>query len=90
MRNFKISFLKGGNEETVAMIKREGNKAFSYTVDMSSRYDSLDSIIEQHSVYSSRDAIYDNAKKTESNVGHISILVNNGKLRFKFQQTRKN
>jgi len=51
---------KGGNEETVAMIKREGNKAFSYTVDMSSR-----------------DAIYDNAKKTESNVGHVSILVNN-------------
>ena len=41
MRNFKVSFLKGGNEETVAMIKREGNKAFSYTVDMSSRYESL-------------------------------------------------
>ena len=27
-----------GNEETVAMIKREGNKAFCYTVDMSSKY----------------------------------------------------
>ena len=26
-----------GNEETVAMIKKEGNKAFSYTVDMSSK-----------------------------------------------------
>ena len=26
-----------GNEETVAMIKREGNKAFCYTVDMSSK-----------------------------------------------------
>merc|ERR1712142_138732 len=42
---------KAGNEETVAMIKKEGNKAFSYIVDMSSR-----------------DSIYDNAKKTESDV----------------------
>jgi len=51
---------KVGNEETVAMIKKEGNKAFSYIVDMSSR-----------------DSIYDNAKKTESDVGHVTILVNN-------------
>jgi len=51
---------KVGNEETVAMIKREGNKAFCYTVDMSSK-----------------DAIYDNAKKTSSEVGPVSILVNN-------------
>jgi len=28
---------KSGNEETVDMIKKEGNRAFSYTVDMSSR-----------------------------------------------------
>jgi len=28
-----------GNEETVAMIKKEGNRAFSYTVDMSSKDD---------------------------------------------------
>ena len=28
---------KAGNEETVDMIKKEGNRAFSYTVDMSSR-----------------------------------------------------
>ena len=26
-----------GNEETVKMIKKEGNRAFSYTVDMSSK-----------------------------------------------------
>jgi len=30
---------KAGNEETVAMVKNEGNKAFSYTVDMSSKED---------------------------------------------------
>jgi len=30
---------KAGNEETVDMIKKEGNRAFSYTVDMSSRDD---------------------------------------------------
>ena len=30
-------FEKVGNEETVAMIKAEGKKAYSYTVDMSSR-----------------------------------------------------
>jgi len=30
---------KLGNEETVAMIKKEGNRAFSYTVDMSSKDD---------------------------------------------------
>merc|ERR1712126_543450 len=30
---------KTGNEETVDMIKKEGNRAFSYTVDMSSRDD---------------------------------------------------
>merc|ERR1712110_445506 len=51
---------KLGNEETVAMIKAEGKKAYSYTVDMSSK-----------------EAIYDNAKKTQSAVGHVSILVNN-------------
>merc|ERR1711863_200972 len=51
---------KVGNEETVSMIKAEGKKAYSYTVDMSSK-----------------DAIYDNAKKTQSAVGHVSILVNN-------------
>jgi len=51
---------KAGNEETVAMIRKEGNKAFSYTVDMSSR-----------------DAIYDNAKKTKAEVGPVTILVNN-------------
>merc|ERR1711936_1080293 len=51
---------KVGNEETVAMIKAEGKKAYSYTVDMSSK-----------------DAIYDTAKKTQSAVGHVSILVNN-------------
>ena len=28
---------KAGNEETIAMIKKEGNKAFSYTVDMTNR-----------------------------------------------------
>ena len=28
---------KVGNEETVAMIKAEGKKAYSYTVDMSSK-----------------------------------------------------
>jgi len=28
---------KVGNEETVAMIEAEGNKAYSYTVDMSSK-----------------------------------------------------
>ena len=28
---------KLGNEETVDMIKKEGNRAFSYTVDMSSK-----------------------------------------------------
>ena len=41
MKYFKMLsqrvFLKVGNEETVAMIKKEGNKAFSYIVDMSSR-----------------------------------------------------
>merc|ERR1719433_2399267 len=51
---------KVGNEETVSMIKAEGKKAYSYTVDMSSK-----------------DAIYDTAKKTQSAVGHVSILVNN-------------
>merc|ERR1712013_390954 len=30
---------KLGNEETVDMIKKEGNRAFSYTVDMSSKDD---------------------------------------------------
>jgi len=30
---------KAGNEETEAMVKNEGNKAFSYTVDMSSKDD---------------------------------------------------
>ena len=28
---------KLGNEDTVEMIKNEGNRAFSYTVDMSSK-----------------------------------------------------
>ena len=28
---------KAGNEETIAMIKKEGNKAFSYTVDMTNK-----------------------------------------------------
>ena len=28
---------KLGNEETVEMVKKEGNRAFSYTVDMSSK-----------------------------------------------------
>ena len=28
---------KAGNEETVAMIKKEGNKAFEYTVNMTNR-----------------------------------------------------
>ena len=28
---------KAGNEETIAMIKKEGNKALSYTVDMTNK-----------------------------------------------------
>ena len=28
---------KAGNKETVAMIKKEGNKAFAYTVNMTNR-----------------------------------------------------
>merc|ERR1711997_904673 len=54
---------KVSNEETVAMIKAEGKKAYSYTVDMSSK-----------------EAIYDTAKKTQSDVGHVSIIVNKASL----------
>jgi len=49
-----------GNDETVSMIKKEGGKAYAYTVDMSNR-----------------EQIYEMAKKTEKEVGPISILVNN-------------
>jgi len=51
---------KAGNEETVAMIKKEGNKAFEYTVNMTNR-----------------EEIYETAKKTKTEVGQVSILVNN-------------
>jgi len=51
-----------GNEETIAMIKKEDkdNKAFAFTVDMTSKND-----------------IYESARKTKAEVGQVSILVNN-------------
>ena len=67
---------KAGNEETVALVKREGNKATAFTVDMTKRS------FERHLkgacyfvVY--REDIYKMAQETKEKVGPVSILVNN-------------
>ena len=67
-----------GNEETIAMIKKEDkdNKAFAYTVDMTSKYCSLYSSLILTCCYDRND-IYECARKTKAEVGQVSILVNN-------------